>query len=203
MVAALRPQPTRKFGAADQRKYIGDGCGADVGGQPRDLVVSEEVGHHNLKPLCRYFGHQHKGMRIGREGVVPERFVTAVANRHLVTNWMAALIVPEIAANWIDDGTAAARLLDWQIAALGRRNRLAEKVLAGVEFRASPNGLHVWPPLPAPWTETEEALARGLDTVARLAPAVIPNRHCWRSDRVSQFGIEIDLSLASFHLPFY
>lgn len=44
--------------------------------------------------------------------VVPERFETAAANRHLVTNWMATPIVAEIAANWIDDGTAA-QLLDW------------------------------------------------------------------------------------------
>ena len=267
---------------------------------PGDLVVTEEIGHHTLKPLCRYLGLRLKGVRIDAEGlmpgdfaavcranvvrvlflmpsglnptaammslerrqdlceiaekhdvlivendawgplqpdrpapvaalapdrtfyftgfskcimpglrtgylVVPERFEAAAANRHLVTNWMATPLLAEIAASWIEDGTAE-RLLDWQIAALGRRNRLAKEVLAGVDFRASPNGLHVWLPLPAPWTEdefvaharlngvavapgssftladkpqpaavricvgaaTEEALARGLATVARL-----------------------------------
>lgn len=268
---------------------------------PGDLIVTEEIGHHTLSPLCRYLGLRLKGVRIDSEGIVPadfdaicraatvralylmpaglnptaavmgaarrreiceiaerhdvlliendawgpvqpdrpgpiaalapdrtfyftgfskcimpglrtgylvapERFETAVANRHLVTNWMATPLLAEIASRWIEDGTAE-MLLDWQIAALERRNLLAEEVLAGVDFRASPNGLHVWLPLPTPWTEdefvaharlngvavapgssftlgdrpipaavricigaaTEEALARGLATVARLA----------------------------------
>ncbi|MGB3312787.1 MAG: PLP-dependent aminotransferase family protein [Albidovulum sp.] len=268
---------------------------------PGDLVVTEEVGHHTLKPLCRYLGLRLKGLRIDAEGIVPadfdavcrtnavralflmpaglnpttavmglarrreicaiaerhdvlmiendawgpvqpdrpdpiaalapdrtfyftgfskcimpglrtgylvapERFEAAVANRHLVTNWMATPILAEITSRWIEDGTAA-RLLDWQIDALSRRNRLAAEVLSGIDFRASPNGLHVWLPLPEPWTEeefvaharlngvavapgssftlgdrpnppavricigaaTEEALGRGLATVARLA----------------------------------
>ncbi len=268
---------------------------------PGDLVVTEEIGHHTLKPLCRYLGLRLKGVRIDAEGVVPkdfdavcranavkalylmptglnptaammsaerrrelcaiagrhdvlivendawgplqpdrpapmaalapervfyftgfskcimpglragylvvpERFETAAANRHMVTNWMATPLMADIAANWIEDGTAA-RLVEWQMAALARRNRLAAEILSGIEFRASPNGLHVWLPLPASWTEeefvaharlngvavapgssftlgdrpipaavricigaaTEEALARGLATIARLA----------------------------------
>jgi DNA-binding transcriptional MocR family regulator len=267
---------------------------------PGELVVTEEIGHHTLKPLCRYLGLRLKGLRIDTEGivpedfddacratavralflmpsglnptaavmslqrrrelvaiavrhdvlivesdawgplqpdrpvpiaalapdrtfyftgfskcimpglrsgylVVPEQFETAAGNRHLVTNWMATPIIADIAARWIENGTAE-HLLDWQIAALGRRNQLADEVLAGVDFRASPNGLHIWLPLPDLWTEsefvaharlngvavapgssftvsdtpkpaavricigvaTEEALARGLATVARL-----------------------------------
>lgn len=268
---------------------------------PGELVLTEEIGHHTLKPLCRYLGLRLKGVGIDEEGLVPadfdaicranpvralylmpaglnpttgvmgperrraicevaerhsvliiendawgpiqpdrtppiaalapertfyftgfskcimpglrtgylvapERFEAAVANRHLVTNWMATPLMAGIAAGWIEDGTAE-KLLDWQVAALARRNQLARDILAGVEFRASPNGLHVWLPLPDPWTEeefvsharlngvavapgssfsiadrplpaavricigaaTEEALARGLATVARLA----------------------------------
>lgn len=268
---------------------------------PGDLVVTEEIGHHTLKPLCRYLGLRLKGLRIDAEGIdpqdfdaacrintvramfimptglnptaammslsrrrelceiaerhdvliiendawgpiqtdrpapfatlaphrtfyftgfskcimpglrtgyliVPEQFETATANRHLVTNWMATPIMAAIAANWIEDGTAR-DLLDWQNAALLRRNQTAAAILSGVDFRASPNGLHVWLPLPTPWQEeefvtharlsgvavtpgssfalgdkpvppsiriclgtaTEEALSRGLATIARLA----------------------------------
>lgn len=267
---------------------------------PGDLVITEEIGHHTLRPLCRYLGLRLRGVRIDAEGVVPEafdaicragavkalylmptglnptaatmgparrralceiaerhdvlfiendawgpiqpgrpapiaalapdrtfyftgftkcimpglrtgylvapeRFATAVANRHLVTNWMATPLLADIAAGWIEDGSAE-HLLQWQITALGRRNQLTESVLAGVNFRSSPNGLHVWLPLPDPWTEdafvaharlngvavapgssftvadgpvpaavricigaaTEDALAKGLATIARL-----------------------------------
>jgi len=230
---------------------------------PGELVVSEEVGHHTLKPLCRYLGLRLKGVRMDAEGaipadldaicrantvralylmpaglnpttalmgherrralcevaqrhdvlliendawgpiqpdrtppmaalapertfyftgfskcimpglrtgylVAPERFETAVANRHLVTNWMATPLMAEIASGWIEDGTSA-KLLDWQAAALARRNRLARDVLSGIDFRASPNGLHLWLPLPAPWTEEEFVAQARLNGVA-VAP---------------------------------
>jgi DNA-binding transcriptional MocR family regulator len=107
------------------------------------------------------------GLRTGYL-VVPERFETAAANRHLVTSWMATPLLAEIAAGWVADGTAA-RLLAWQTAALARRNRLAAEALAGLDFRAAPNGLHVWLPLPAPWSEEDFAAQARLNGVA-VAP---------------------------------
>lgn len=91
------------------------------------------------------------GLRFGYL-VVPETFVSAALNRHLVTNWMATPMMAEIATRWVEDGTAEA-LLDWQRAALGTRNRLAARLLAGQPFSASPNGLHVWLTLPGQWSE--------------------------------------------------
>ncbi|WP_413205214.1 PLP-dependent aminotransferase family protein [Rhodospirillum sp. A1_3_36] len=84
--------------------------------------------------------------------VVPSPFEGAAANRHLATNWMATPLVAEIAARWIEDGTAL-RLLHWQREALSDRNALARDILDGIPFRASPSGMHIWLPLPAPWTE--------------------------------------------------
>lgn len=91
------------------------------------------------------------GLRIGWL-VVPEKFESAAANRHLVTSWMATPLLAEIASRWIDDGTMK-QLLEWQKKALGERNLLASRTLSGIVFNASENGLHVWLPLPGDWTE--------------------------------------------------
>ncbi len=91
------------------------------------------------------------GLRIGWL-VVPEAYGSAVANRHLVTNWMASPLMAEIAAGWINERTAE-DLLQWQREALGERNRLARDVLSGLSFNASENGMHVWLPMPGNWTE--------------------------------------------------
>lgn len=214
---------------------------------PGDLVVTEQLGHHTLKPLTQYLGLRLKGLEIDEEGIVPDDFQrvcagngvkalfvlpsglnptasmmglerrealcalacrhdvtiiendawgplqpgrpkpiamlapertfyftsftksimpglrcgylvvpetlsSAAANRHLVTNWMATPIIARIASRWVRDGTAAG-LLEWQMTALGRRNGMAARILDGIAFRASPNGLHIWLPLPGAWSE--------------------------------------------------
>jgi DNA-binding transcriptional MocR family regulator len=91
------------------------------------------------------------GLRYGYL-VVPETLSAAALNRHLVTNWMATALVAEIATRWIEDGTAEA-LLDWQRLALAARNRIAARLLRQVPHAATPNGLHVWIPLPGQWSE--------------------------------------------------
>lgn len=84
--------------------------------------------------------------------VVPETMVAAARTRHLVTNWMATPLMAEIATRWLDDGTAAS-LLGWQQKQLARRNAIAARMLHGLVYRASPNGMHVWLELPEPWRE--------------------------------------------------
>jgi DNA-binding transcriptional MocR family regulator len=46
------------------------------------------------------------------------------SNRHLVTNWMATALVSEVAARWVEDGTAWELLL-WHRSALKQRHRVA------------------------------------------------------------------------------
>jgi DNA-binding transcriptional MocR family regulator len=242
---------------------------------PGDLVVTEDLGHHTLKPLTRYLGLHLQGLRTDREGilpeafeqaclgnpvkalyalptgltpmattaglerrkslaqiarrhgvliiendawgplqpdrppplaalapersfyftsftkclmpglrigylVVPETFESAAASRHLVTNWMATALLAEIADHWLKDGTAQ-RLLDWQKGALADRNALAAEVLAGLPFSASPNGMHIWLPLPHPWNDdafVAHARLRGVAIAPGSAFAVTePVRH--------------------------
>ena len=47
--------------------------------KPGDLVVTEELGHHTLKPLCRYLGLRVSGLRVDAEGIVPAAFERACA----------------------------------------------------------------------------------------------------------------------------
>ena len=107
------------------------------------------------------------GLRIGYL-VAPDRYVAAVANRHLVSNWMATPLVAEIASKWVSDGTAM-ELVDWQRQALRRRRSIAAEVLDGVPYHAHVDGLHVWLPLPGQQTEESfvaQARLRGVAIAA-------------------------------------
>ncbi|WP_240610973.1 PLP-dependent aminotransferase family protein [Oceaniglobus ichthyenteri] len=82
------------------------------------------------------------GLRVGYLAA-PDHLGAAVANRHLVTNWMATGLMTEIAERWIADGTAE-KLLNRQRLALGDRADYARRILEGLPFQSSPNGLHIW-----------------------------------------------------------
>jgi DNA-binding transcriptional MocR family regulator len=80
--------------------------------------------------------------------VVPDPLVPAAANRQLVTSWMATALLAEIAARWIEDGTALS-LVRWQRNALRRRQKIAAEILRDLPYSAHPGGLQVWLRLPA------------------------------------------------------
>ncbi|MDX3926007.1 MAG: PLP-dependent aminotransferase family protein [Shinella sp.] len=91
------------------------------------------------------------GLRIGYL-TAPDRYVATVANRHLVSNWMATPSIAEIATRWVGDGTAM-ELVNWQRRALAGRHAIAEEALSGLAHRAHPQSLHVWLPLPGGHSE--------------------------------------------------
>jgi DNA-binding transcriptional MocR family regulator len=106
--------------------------------------------------------------------VSPETLVSATANRHLVTNWMATPLMAEIGTHWLKDGTAD-ELLAWQMDALSRRNRVVIEALGAFSPRSSPNGMHVWLPLPEQWDEdafVAHARGEGVAVAAGSAFAV-------------------------------
>jgi DNA-binding transcriptional MocR family regulator len=109
------------------------------------------------------------GLRIGYL-VAPDRFVAAVSNRHLVSNWMATPLVAEIATRWVQDGTAI-ELVDWQRRAIARRHEIAARTLEGVRFRSHPQSLHLWLPLPGERPEDGFVAQARLQGVA-IAPGV-------------------------------
>lgn len=103
------------------------------------------------------------GLRIGYLAA-PDRFAAAVANRHLVSSWMATPAMAELATLWITDGSAWT-LVEWQRQALERRNSLANMLLDGLTYNAHPQGLHIWLPLLEGHTEeafVSQARLRGV-----------------------------------------
>jgi len=109
------------------------------------------------------------GLRIGYLAA-PDRYVAAVANRHLVSNWMATPMVAEIASRWVADGTAL-ELVDWQREALHRRHAIAAEVLQGLSYRSHPESLHVWLPLTGGRAEEGFVAQARLEGVA-IAPGI-------------------------------
>lgn len=124
------------------------------------------------------------GLRFGFL-IVPETYETAVANRHLVTNWNVTMMMAEIGTRWILDGTAE-RFLNWQSNALGERNRLVSQVFSKTPYKGSENGMHIWLPLPQEWTED------GFVAHARLnGVAVGPGSSFAVSDTVEESGVRV------------
>ena len=110
------------------------------------------------------------GLRIGYL-VAPDRYAAAVANRHLVSNWMATPMVAEIASKWVTDGTAL-ELVQWQRDALARRHAIADAVLDGHVPPVHRNSLHLWLTLPGSWTEegfVAQARLRGVAVAPGLS----------------------------------
>ena len=107
------------------------------------------------------------GLRTGYL-VAPDRLTAAVANRHLVTSWIATPLIAEIATRWVEDGTALELVL-WQRAALTRRQTVAAGILDGIRYASHPEGLHIWLPLPPARKEDEFVSHARLQGVA-IAP---------------------------------
>ncbi|OXT02192.1 GntR family transcriptional regulator [Notoacmeibacter marinus] len=247
-----------------------------------DLIVTEELGHHTLRPLSRYIGLRIQGLEIDDEGVVPSAFAraceksvvkaiylmptglnpraatmsmerrkelvrlarlhdvliiendawgplqpnrpepiaalapertlyftsltkcimpglrygflvvpetyqSAAANRHLVTSWMVTPLMAEIGSRWIEDGTSEF-LLDWQMKALGERNRKAAAILSSTVFNCSENGMHIWLPMPGSWTEDAFVAHARLNGVALAHGSSFE-----LSDSVNKKGVRICL----------
>jgi len=103
------------------------------------------------------------GLRIGYLAA-PDRYVAAVANRHLVSNWMATPSIAEIATHWVSDGTAM-ELVNWQRRALAARHAIATETFGRLAHRTRPQSLHVWLPLPEGHSEdafVSQARLRGV-----------------------------------------
>ena len=128
------------------------------------------------------------GLRIGYL-VAPDRYVAAVANRHLVSNWMATPIIAEIATRWVSDGTAF-ELVDWQREALRTRHATASEVLNDIPFLSHPQSLHIW--LPLSGERTEEAFVAH----ARLQGVAIAPGASFRISQ-DQWQPAVRVSLAS------
>lgn len=100
---------------------------------------------------------------------VPRGAVEHIERTIWATTWMAAPITAELAASWIEDGTAD-RIITAQRREAEVRQTLARGVFQNVAIPSHPQALHLWLELPDPWrgeSFARAALQRGV----AIAPA--------------------------------
>jgi DNA-binding transcriptional MocR family regulator len=108
------------------------------------------------------------GLRVGYL-VVPPQFSIRVASILRVTSWSATNLPAEIAAMWIEDGTAL-RLVERQRREIRARQALVTEHLGPHVAQTHPLSLCAWLKVPPRWTE--EGLVR---TLAQRNIAVTPS----------------------------
>lgn len=110
------------------------------------------------------------GLRIGYVAA-PLPFVDRIAAAVRSTVWMAPPLMAEVAARWIDDGTAD-QLMDYQRAETRARQALATEYLGRFRPSQHASAFHLWLPLPDPWragTFTAALRDRGVTVAASEA----------------------------------
>lgn len=113
----------------------------------------------------------------------PSRYATAMANRHLVVNWMATPPMADLLSHWVSDGTVS-ELAAWQARAMRERHDLAIEVLGASMPDCHANSLHLWLPLPPDWTEENFVAQARLRGVAVAAGGAFRASERWRRDAV-------------------
>ena len=118
--------------------------------------------------------------------IAPKEYVRRLESAITHTIWMASPILAELAAMWIEDGTAELAMRRKQAEARVR-NEIAESCLKGLNYRAKETGYFIWLELPEPWTSValeREALARRVG-LAMAEQFLVGNTPVPRGTRVS------------------
>jgi DNA-binding transcriptional MocR family regulator len=89
--------------------------------------------------------------------VPPPALVQRAAEAVWSTVWTVPGLPVEVAATWIEDGTAD-EVVRRKRREAGERQRLCARLLVGARYEAQPNGYYACLHLPAPWTSVEFAL---------------------------------------------
>jgi DNA-binding transcriptional MocR family regulator len=132
----------------------------------------------SFAPECGYFitslsKTTAPGLRVGFVAA-PEARLDRIAAALRTTCWMATPLTAEIAARWIQDGTAA-RILDARRDEVNARRRQVLAALAGHRVDCPDGSLHLWLHLPEPWRSADfatEAKRRGVGVTPAEAFAV-------------------------------
>ncbi|HEX4340572.1 MAG TPA: PLP-dependent aminotransferase family protein [Polyangiaceae bacterium] len=89
------------------------------------------------------------GLRIGYVAA-PASLVERIVATIRTTVWMAPPLMAEVAARWIDDGTAET-LMEFQRSETEARQAIATEYLARFRPSQHPSAFHLWLPLPEQW----------------------------------------------------
>lgn len=94
----------------------------------------------------------------------PERLVQPLTTALRATATMAAPLLAEVVARWLEDGTADA-CVRAERAEVRARQAIAKQVLHGAEIETRPESLHLWLSLPEPWRADEFVAAARIEGV--------------------------------------
>ncbi|MEO8378520.1 MAG: PLP-dependent aminotransferase family protein [Acidobacteriota bacterium] len=114
------------------------------------------------------------GLRIGYL-VAPEALMPRVRNALAASVLFGSPVVAELAATWIEDGTAG-KVVEQKRAEIVLRRRVAERILPSAG--GDPRSLHLWMELPKRWTAdafVEEARRRHVRIASASTFAVTPD----------------------------
>ena len=113
--------------------------------------------------------------------IPPRDLVTRTTDAVWGTVWMVPTLPVEVAATWIEDGTAD-DIVRRKRKEAGRRQRTCDELLDGFPFAAQPHGYYAWLELPEVWSSAgfaQEARRRGVavtpSTAFVVGPASPPN----------------------------
>lgn len=126
------------------------------------------------------------GLRVGFM-LAPRALVSKLAAAIRTTTWMAAPLMVEIAANWIEQGVADT-LLDARRAEAVARQQIAQRILGRHHPASHPNAYHLWLRLPGDWQSdafAEAARRRGAPVAPRSQFLVSPKSGGGDAVRVS------------------
>ena len=108
--------------------------------------------------------------------IPPRDMVRRAAEAVWATVWMVPTLAVEVAATWIEDGTADATVARKRAEA-ARRQELCATILSGAPYDAQAQGYYAWLHLPGPWTSADfaaEARRRGVAVTPSTPFAVGP-----------------------------
>lgn len=127
------------------------------------------------------------GLRIGVLAAPPAaraRLIAAVR----ATAWLAAPLLGEVFARWVNDGTAD-RLIGARTAASTARHALATSLLRPYATAGAPGAPHLWLALPEPWTAGQLVAA-----ARQLGVALSPGDDYAASRTTPAHGVRIGLN---------
>jgi DNA-binding transcriptional MocR family regulator len=140
--------------------------------QPPPIAAFAPERSYYIASLSKCLGG---GLRIGYL-LAPERAVDRLATTLRTTIWMASPLMAEVAARWLQDGTAE-RLIEQTRRETAARQELAQELLADLDFSTHPHAFHLWLHMPDPWCANDFVALAARRGVAVTPPAAfVPGR---------------------------
>jgi DNA-binding transcriptional MocR family regulator len=151
---------------------------------PPIVTFAPRIGHY----ISSTSKSMAPGLRIGFLAV-PDGREAAFATSLRAMTWMAPPLAAELAAAWIEDGTAD-RFAAWRRDESVARQAIARAAFAGFDYRAHPSAFHGWLVLPPSWNaQAFETQAREREVLVTASDAFAVSPGAAQAVRVCLGGV--------------